>query len=567
MKAKKIFSLLLILMLVVASFAGCSGNTTNVEEKPATEQKTDEQSSNTTTEEKETTEPKVLKLSSGSDIPSLDQSIATDTVSFEVLGNTLEGLFALTGNNEVKNGVAESYTVSEDGLTYTFKLRKDSVWSNGDPVTAHDFVYSWRRLADINTGSQYAFMIETAGLKNGSKIIKGEMDPSDLGVKAVDDYTLVAELDVPVPFFVNLMTFPSFYPLNQKYIEEKGDKFGKSIDDTLFNGPYKLTTWETEYEYVLTKNEDYWDKDNVDIDEINFRIVKDPNTTINMYETGELDRAGLVGEQIDEYADHADLIQIPGTAVFYLQLNTKNDILKNVNARKAFAMGFDKTFITDELLKNGSIAADYLVPSNLATGPDGKDFRETTGTYNNFSKDEAAKYWAKAKEELGIDSAEIDFLTYDSETSRRISEYIQGQLQANLEGLKVNIVQQPFKNKLALEDKGDFDFSFAGWGPDYGDPMTFLDMWITTSGHNVVGHNNPEYDKIIERTKMGDLTTDLATRWTELQRAEKILLDEDVVVVPIYQRGSKVLQKPYIKNMNVNAFAPDYYFKSVKLDK
>lgn len=566
MKTKKLLSLLLVLVLVVAAFAGCAQKTTNVEEQPAqqTEQSKNEEQNKP---EEKPAEPKVFKYYYPSDIPSLDPSIATDQASFEVLGNTIEGLFALTGNNEVKNGVAESYTVSEDGLTYTFKLRKDSVWSNGDPVTAHDFVYSWKRLANPETGAQYAFMIETAGLKNGSAVIKGEKPVDELGVRAEDDYTLVAELEIPVPYFINLMTFPSFYPINQKFAEEKGDKFGKSIEATLFNGPYVLSSWETEYEYVLSKNDKYWDKDNVDIDEIRFRIIKDPNTAVNMYETGELDRVGLVGEQIDEYADHPDLKAIPGTAVFYLQLNQKNEILKNVNARRAFALAIDKTFITDEILKNGSKPADYLVPSNLATGPDGKDFRATTGTYNSYNKEKAAEYWAKAKKELGIDKAEIDFLTYDSETSRRISEYIQGQLQANLEGLTVNIVQQPFKNKLALEDEGQFDFSFAGWGPDYGDPMTFLDMWITESGHNVVSYNNEEYDNIIKRTKMGDLTTDLETRWKELQRAEKILLEDDVVLVPLYQKGVKVLQKPYIKNMNVNAFAPDYYYKSIKIVK
>jgi len=253
--------------------------------------------------------------------------------------------------------------------------------------------------------------------------------------------------------------------------------------------------------------------------------------------------------------------------MLYLQLNQNNPILKNINARRAFALAIEKTFITDEILANGSIPADYLIPYNFATSPDGKDFRENTETYNHYNKEEAQKYWIKAKEELGIESATLDFLTFDDDNARRISEYIQGQLQANLEGLKVEIIQQPFNNKLALEDEGQFDFSFAGWGPDYGDPMTFLDMWITESGHNVVGYNSKEYDSIIQRTKMGDLTGDLQARWSELQRAEKILLEDDVVIVPIYQRAGKGLRQKYVKNWKLNAFAPDHYWGTMDIIK
>jgi len=457
--------------------------------------------------------------------------------------------------------------MSEDGLTYTFNLRQNAVWTNGKPVTAHDFIYSWQRLADPNTGSQYNFMLETASVVNASKIIKGELGIEELGVKAIDDYTLEVKLETPVPYFISVIAFPSFVPLNQEFVEAQGDAFGTTIETTLYNGPFMMETWETEYQYVMVKNSTYWEADRVKLEVIETRIIKDANTRLNMYETGEIHRAALVGEQIEQYDEHPHMIEIPDVVTFYLQLNTNNEVLANINARKAFALAVEKTFIADEIFKNGTIAADYLVPHSLASGPDGKDFRETTGTYMEYDNEMAATYWAKAKEELGMETVELEFLTYDSETSRRVSEYIQGQLHGALDGLTVTIAQHPFKNKLALEDEGDFDFSYSGWGPDYADPMTFLDMWTTDSGHNVVGFSNEDYDTIIDRTKKGDLTTDLATRWTELQRAEKILLEEEVVLVPLFQRGGKSLSDPNLMNMIKHNFGPDYTFKDTYFEE
>jgi oligopeptide transport system substrate-binding protein len=570
MKFSKVLVLLLVVALVAGMFVGCGPKEEAVETKEDTAAATEEKKEESKEEAKEEAKPavpQVLRLTTGSDIPGLDCNIATDAASFEVLGNTVEGLFRLGKNDVAENALVESYEMSDDGLHWTFHLRQDSVWNNGTPVTAHDFVYSWKRLADPNTGSQYAFMIETAGLANATKVTKGEATVEELGVKAIDDYTLELTLDIPVPFLKGLLTFPSFDPINEEFQKKHGDAYGTSIETMLFNGPFVLSTWETEYEFVLTRNPNYYDADKVKLEEVSFRIVKDANTTLNLYEAGDVDMAGLVGEQIEQYEDHPHLKKVPKTAVFYLQLNQGNKVLANLNARKAFSLAVDKTFIADEILANGSIAADYLVPHTLAAGPDGKDFRDGTPTYNNYDGDKAAEYWAKAKEELGIDTFEIEFLTYDGETSRRISEYIQGQLQSNLEGLTVTIAQQPFKNKLALEDEGDYDFSFAGWGPDYGDPMTFLDMWITESGHNVIGFSNEDYDTIIKRTKMGDLTTDLATRWTELKRAEKILLEDNAAIIPLYQKGAMVLQQPKIKGLERHAFAPDFSYKDVTIEE
>ncbi len=240
---------------------------------------------------------------------------------------------------------------------------------------------------------------------------------------------------------------------------------------------------------------------------------------------------------------------------------TAAQLMKNKNARLAFAYGFDKNFITDNLLGNGSKPADYLVPVGLAFDEDNKDFREKNPDgFIHFDVAKAKEHWALAKKELGFNEIEVEFLTYDGESSKKISEYIQAQLTENLEGLTLSINQQPFKNKLKLAEEGKFQFEFAGWGPDYPDPMTFLDMWITGSGHNTAGYSNPEYDKIIKDTRSGDLARKPKERWEALQKAEQMLL-EDAVVIPMYQKGGAGLQRPTLKNLQTHQFGCDVTLK------
>lgn len=267
---------------------------------------------------------KVIRLLSTSDIPSMDTNKATNSVSFEAMSNVLEGLVSLGENDVVEPGVASEWLVSEDGLTYTFTLREDSVWSNGTPVTAHDFVYSWRRLADPITASQYNFMIETAQLKNYAAVIAGEMPTTELGVVALDDYTLEVTLELPVPFLLKLLTFPNFYPVNEAFAVEMGDAFGTSMDTTLYNGPFVLSQWDIGYGYAYSKNANYWAQETVKIDGVSYRIVKDTAAGVNLYETGEVDRAGLSGEFVEQFIDHPHFVNTGDTTMFYLIFNINN---------------------------------------------------------------------------------------------------------------------------------------------------------------------------------------------------------------------------------------------------
>jgi oligopeptide transport system substrate-binding protein len=272
----------------------------------------------------ETDGKRIYRLLDTSDIPSMDTNKATNSVSFEVMANVLEGLVMLGENDVPELGVASSYEMSEDGLVYTFNLREDAVWSNGEKVTAHDFVYSWRRLADPNTASQYQSMTETAQLKNYAAVMAGELPTTELGVVALDDYTLQATLEIPVPFFIKLMTFPNFYPVNEAFVTEVGDAFGTSVETTLYNGPFELTNWEIGYGYAFMKNDMYHSADSVMLDGVTYRIIKDTAAGVNLYDTGDVDRAGLSGEFVEQYIDHPHFVVDSDVTLFYLIFNINN---------------------------------------------------------------------------------------------------------------------------------------------------------------------------------------------------------------------------------------------------
>ncbi|UXH45729.1 peptide ABC transporter substrate-binding protein [Rossellomorea vietnamensis] len=549
---KKKFSFLLVLLLALSTFlAACGGD-------KKTEGNEEGSGAGGSDEKKE----QVLNLIESSEIPSMDSTLATDSVSFNVMNNVFEGLYRLGENDEPVLGMAaEEPQVSEDGKTYTFKIR-DAKWSNGDPVTANDFVYSWQKALNPDTGAEYAYIMYD--IKNAAKVNAGEVPVEELGVKATDDKTLEIQLETPVPYFKALLSFATFYPQNQKFVEEQGDKFGLEADTVVYNGPFTLSEWKHEQSFKLSKNDSYWDAENVKLKEVNFNIVKDTATGVNLYETNKADIAGLSAEFVDKYKSDENFKTRAETSVFFLRLNQGNEVLKNVNARKAIDSAYDKKGMVDVLLNNGSMPAYYLVPKDFVTGPDGTEYREAVGDFGGFDAKKAADYWAKAKEELGKDSIELELLNYDSDSSKKIGEFLKEQLEQNLEGLTVKIKAQPFKQKLELESKGQYDFSFAGWGPDYPDPMTFVDMFVTDGAHNQMGYSNPEYDKKIEQAK-GELLDDLDARWQAMVDAEKILFD-DQAISPMYQAGVSYLERPYVKNVLRHSFGADNSYKWASIE-
>ncbi|ENQ3107923.1 oligopeptide transport system substrate-binding protein [Bacillus sp. 491mf] len=555
-KMKKITAVVAPVLAMSVALTACSGAG---DKKASTEPKSGDNKT-----EAKLAAKQVLNLVEANEIPSMDVSKSTDTVSSLILGNTMEGLYRLDKDNKPIPGIAESHKKSDDGKKYTFKLRKDAKWSNGDPVTAKDFVFAWQRLLDPKTAAEYAFI--AYDIKNAKAINEGKSPVDSLGAKAVDDYTLEVELDNPVPYFLGLTAFTSFLPLNEKVVKEHGDKYGLEADKMVYNGPFKMSEWKHEQGWKVVKNDQYWDKSTVKLDEINWSVVKEQSTRVNLYESGQLDRVGLTAEYVDKYKANKDefgTLLEPST--FFLRLNQKRNgqdtVFKNKKVRQAIAMAFDKKALTNVILNDGSKPVDALIPEKFAAGPDGKDYRETfksTGIKTDVKK--AKQVWEDAKKELGKEEVTVEFLNYDTDSAKKIGEYLKEQLEKNLPGLKVNMKLQPFKQKLKLETAQDYDFSYAGWNPDYADPMTFLDMFQTGNPQNEMGYSNAKYDEIIKKSQ-GELLTDPKKRWEEMSKAEKILLDDEAALVPMFQSGKSFLQRPTVHNIYKHNVGSQYSYK------
>ena len=502
-----------------------------------------------------------LKVHIDVEVASMDPQVAVDGTSFEVLAAVTEGLYSLDADGSAIPAMADKVEKSEDGLTYTVTL-KDAKWSNGTPVTANDFVFAWRRLVDPKTASEYAFMGGIAGLKNADDISAGKVSPDQLGVTAKDDKTLVIELDTPVPFFESLMAFPSFFPVNEEFYNKCGDKFATTVDTILCNGAFKVASYEPAATTInLEKNTNYWDADKVQLSGIQYQVIKDSQQAMLAYQNGDLDVATLSGEQVEQFQADPEFQSIMAGYLWYISPNLKTPGLENENLRKALALSYDKDAIVNNILKDGSIKADFAVPTLLATGPDGKDFRDGTDTYLSTDKAKALEYYDKAKEELGKDSFSYTMIVEDTESAQNVAQFIQAEIQKTLPGVTINIETMPKKNRVERMQEGTFELGLTRWGPDYADPMTYLDMWTTDSPNNYGFWSNAEFDQIIQSAKKGELALDVNARWDALKKAEKMVMDE-AVIFPVYQKGNAVMIKKNVSGIEFHSVAINRVYKN-----
>ena len=500
---------------------------------------------------------KILTLAKDSDLSSMDPQIATDGLSFEVIAATVEGLYVTAADGSAKPALAKKTEVSKDGMRYTFTLR-DAKWSNGVPVTAKDFVYGWRRLVNPKAASDYAFMMGVAGVKNADACASGKKPVAELGVSAPNDKTFVVELDKPVPFFPSLMSFPSFYPSNQAFVESKGDKYALTPDATLACGPFRLSEWYHGSSFKVVRNRDYWDAGAVKLDAINFKVVLDSQSSVLEYESHAADYVRLTGELVQRYKDRKDFTSTLGSYLWFLSVNLKKGDLKNRNLNNALAYAFDRAKIANLVLKDSSRPAYYFVPAALATGPDGKDFRATSPKYFTEGKAKAKEYWNKAKAELGRSSEKIELLFEDSEASKKVAEFIKAEIETTLDGITIDLKSQPKKTRLKLMQAGEYEIGLTRWGPDYQDPMTFLDLFVTGGSINFGGYSDPEFDKLIAQCNSGKLS--LKERWETMKKAEAILL-KGTGPIPVYQTGASMLWNPKVTGYINNAVGIPYTYK------
>ncbi|MED1409863.1 MULTISPECIES: peptide ABC transporter substrate-binding protein [Bacillus] len=505
----------------------------------------------------------VLNLTVSEEIPSLDTAKTMDGTSAHVMQNIFEGLYVLDDQDNPIPAVAKSFERSEDGKKYIFDLRKDAKWSNGDPVTANDFMFAWRRAVSHETASQYAYMLFY--IKNAKDINKGAIPPNELGVKVVDDYTLEVELEQPTPYFLQLLALPIYLPQHELFLKEQGQNYGLEPSNLIYNGPFVLEKWKHEQEFQLKKNDTYWDKKKVKLDEINFQIVKDTMTAVNLYEASNLDRVAINSQFVDKYKGKKELHMSSDPGIAMLRFNEKNKALANKKVRQSISLALNKEDFVAHFINNGAKSANGLVPEGHKNEETGKDFRKENGDISPYDLPRAKSIWEEAKKELGVEQITMEFLTFEQDNAKRMAEYIKGDLEKNLQGLTIQIKQQPFKQKLQLEQTGEYDISMVIWGPDYKDPISYLEPFTTSNPNNKMSYSNPHYDELIKKAE-NDFVLDQTKRWEALREAERIVL-EDAAIAPLYHIGSAYVQKDYVKGIDKHQFGGVYTYKNAYIDE
>lgn len=467
---------------------------------------------------------KVLYLNNGQEPTSFDPPIGFDSVSWSALNNLMEGLTRLGQNHEPEAAIAEKWDVSEDGKTYTFHIREGAKWSNGDPVTAGDFEFAWKRLLNPDTGSSAAFL--GYFIEGGEAYNNGEGSADDVKVKAVDDKTFEVTLVSPQAYFLSVITNPAFFPINEKVATENPQWFAEA-ESFVGNGPFNLTEWEHDSHFVMEKNDQYWDADNVKLEKINWAIIDDTNTEYQMYQTGELDVSAVPSELSEKLLGEAKVEDQAGD--YFYRFNVNMEPFQNENIRKAFAMAVDQKQIVDFVKKNGEKPAYGFVSYGFKDA-DGKDFRETAGDLIQTNLEEAKSLLKKGMEEEGYDTLPEVTLTYStSDSHKKIAEALQQMFKENL-GVEVKLANMEW-NVFAEEQKAlKFQLSRSSFLADYADPINFLENFQTGHSMNRTGWSNEKYDQLIKDAKN---EADEAKRFELMYEAEKILFEE-MPIIPIH---------------------------------
>ncbi len=543
---KKSLAILLALVLALSVLlAGCGS-------KP--EENTAPQNNDPATSEPAKNEgPQILRLNNSSEPGYFHPGLARGTHDSWVLEHTMEGLTKKGTDGSVQPGMATDWTISEDGLTYTFNLR-DSKWSNGDAVTAYDFEYAWKFALSPEAASEYAYQLWY--IKGGEEYTNGVATADEVAVKALDEKTLEVTLVAPTGYFLDLLNFYTYYPINKNVASANADWY-KEAATFVGNGAFMLTEWNHKENMIIKKNSNYYDADKVKLDEIHFAIIEDENTSWQMYQSDELDFAyplpadvipGLAAGNNAEFSAGADL------ATYYFNVNTTEKPFTNAKVRQALAMAIDREAIVTHVTQGGQKPASSLTPPGI---PDvNGDFQENTGKLYGFDIDLAKQLLAEGLAEEGMDKLSFTFTYNTNNTHKAVAEAVQEMWKKNLD-VDVTLENVEFQIKLDREVALDYQVSRAGWIGDYVDPMTFMDMFVTGGGNNNTGWSNAEYDRLINEAK---LTADNTVRMANMHDAEKILAEE-MPIIPIYYYSKPQMLKSNVKGVfyPVNRYPQFHY--------
>lgn len=543
MKLKKVLALVLSAALVVSAFAGCGGNSSS--STASTESSTASESSAESTEStasgdstpaasgdatatftpKTVDAAKTISLNAGMEPTGLNTLTSTYSIEFSLFKHMYENLVSLDDDDNTVPGAAESWDYDEDTLTYTFHLRKDGVWTNGDPVTAKDFEFAWSQALNPDVASDYAYFLYF--IKNAEKYFNGEVAWDEVGVKVVDDYTLEVTLEQPTPYALFLFSFGTLAPINQRFYEAVGaDLYSTEAQYFCTNGPFALTEWSHNDKIVMQKNDAWHGAADVEVEEIDWKIITDPNAALSSFLAGDLDMVGLgTGELIKQATAAGATIQsyTDGSA-FYIYFNNNDQYLSNVNLRRALFNAIDAQKEIDTVWQNDNEPMTSFTAPGVAAA-DGTSFASKVGELYAPSRDQekAKEYLATALSELGctVDdlSAHLSIDCGDSATATAEASFYQEQWRQVL-GIEVAVNPMITKQSSQNRKTGNYVMSLTGWGPDYNDPNTFLDLWVTDGGNNQTGFSNERYDELI----------DLAAKETDLEKRESYFIECEQII-------------------------------------
>lgn len=507
----------------------------------------------------------VLNWIESAQISTQDPSLTTDSTSFQALLNTQEGLYRLDKKQKPQLALAKSAKVTDGGKTYTFVLR-DAKWSNGQAITANDFVYSYRRSLNPKTKSSMAFYLYQ--IVNAEAINAGKKPVSSLSVKALSKNKLQIKLVRPVSYFKLLLAFPLFFPENQQFIEKVGSKYGTAAKYTISSGPFKLTKWTgSNKQFTLVKNQNYWDKKNVKLDKVNETISETSSTAYNLYQAGKLDETYLTGEQVKANKGKSTFYDQPASAIQRLELNRKKvKAFNNFNIRRALSLAIDRESLA-KVLSDGSVAAKGFVPSGMGNNPTtGEAFYKEAYVKEavSYNLKEAKKYLAKGYKELGIKFLNLNLTVSDTDSAKQVGEFLQSKL-GELPGVKITVTTLPYTTLISRQSAGNYQLTIKNWQAILGDPINFLDVFEKDSSYNTSGFASSKYDQLLNEAE-NVYGNKPVQRWKRLVAAEKLLMNEQGTI-PLIQTAKPQLVQSYVKNVSYNPLGIPYDFKLVYIKK
>ncbi|EGS8237571.1 peptide ABC transporter substrate-binding protein [Enterococcus faecalis] len=505
-----------------------------------------------------------ISISSPAPISTLDTTQTTDKNTFTMAQHLFEGLYRFDDDSATVPALAKDVKISDDGRKYHFTLREGIKWSNGEPIMAQDFVYSWKKLVTPATIGPNAYLLDS--VKNSFEIRNGEKSVDELGISAPNDKEFIVELKQAQPSFLAVVSIAWLAPQNQKFVEAQGKDYALDSEHLLYSGPFTLANWDaTSDTWTLKKNPEYYDADQVKLAEVAVSTIKEDNTGINLYQANELDLVRINGQYVQQYQEDPGYVSHPDVANYFLDFNKKEGTpLANVHLRKAIGQAIDKEALTQSVLNDGSKPLNGLIPSKLYANPEtDEDFRAYSGEYLKNDIKKAQAEWTKAQADVGK-KVKLSLLAADTDQGKRIAEYVQSQLQENLPGLEITISSQPSNNVNQSRREKNYELSLSGWIAGSSELDSYFNLYAGESSYNYGNYHNAKYDQLVEDARTINANNP-EKQFAEYKEAEDILLNQDAAQVPLYQSASNYLINPKLKGISYHLYGDYFHLRNAYL--